>query len=202
METTNLNSYVALPFEPLSQEWLKELDLSKDGDFKSLFKREFDLPSTDLDNQLTCGIDETFSPMMKIPIEEEHGLPQSQSHVLGCENREFDVCALPHVVEMNTRFFSKEEIVRFGEVFGCEVLESSLNRAVLLHIRNRLIVLLSMEENEETVMKTVSDYYGKYGIVLIVSAYLPKFVGPSKMRWRCVTSVHQIASAVFPFLLL
>jgi hypothetical protein len=199
----DLRTNFILPFEPLSTEWLEELHLDDDPRFHDFLRTEFELPPPDL-GEYWChhSTKEVFSPIMG--AESHDGMEdvsQARHGVEDSNDMEFEVDPLPRVIQMNSNVFGEDEIRRFQELVDTgEVIGEQLESDVLLQIGSRLIAILTVNRDSPKNIEMILRKHGNFRVILVVSCFPPKFFGGTRIRWRCITSHHQIAPALFPFL--
>jgi hypothetical protein len=186
-----------LNFEPLTPEWLQDLSLPNDEIFLRL---HYEPGMT-----TTFELIETFAPINEILSQiEVHKIAEagftSNSIQITQIEKVFEVEPLPQCLSVNVQYFSEDDIHEFAELFPMmEVKAEVLRNGILMRMGTSLVVFGFIEQNGFDGTNLI-DCCVKFDQILIVSIFPPLFTAVEKIKWRCITSLRQISSAVLPFL--
>jgi hypothetical protein len=102
---------------------------------------------------------------------------------------------------VNEVHFSQSDIGKVAKMFpGFDIVPSEMKKGVLMRMGTDLIVFGEID-GESIDVGNIIDCFVKFERIVVVSIALPSFVAVDKIKWRCITSLRQILSAILPFLL-
>jgi hypothetical protein len=190
-----VRSTIAL--QPLSSEWLQELQIPTDTRFLALHYEAGIKTTLGLATDM-FPVNEIFSALLiHNPAQADF---EGRTSAIPAEETTFVVDSLPRTLCVNSAYFSADDIRQFADLFpGILVKPDELESPVLMQIGAQLLVFLDLGEHVVT-DRLFIDGCVKFDQILGLSTSQPPFVGIEKVKWRCITSLRHLAAAVFPFL--
>lgn len=209
-------------FEPFTQEWLKDLNISK-KDFNEQIEDNnvFNSQSNTLKYnafknlnriQVTVhgDITEEFSPIIsKILKNEEYLNYKNNQQIMEImeaiqkeyEEKEIPFEKMPTIVQINSLFFSDDDILQFGKLFqNLKFIKTELDKKLLLTINNKIANMLIIDDDFSKNISNIIEILGIYNCVIITTTMKPCICLPERIKWRNITSHSQIAAAILPYL--
>lgn len=213
-------------FEPFSQEWLNDLNISKkdfdeqikeDSIFNSHFEssnsyKEHFQKSSLIQVSVKGDITEEYSPIISKILRNEENFINSGNRKQIMEmietikkdysEKEIPAENLPNIVYINSMFFSNDDIAQFSNFFkNLKFIGVEFKKQFLFTINDKIANIFIIQEDFDSMISDIVDILCTFSQVVITTTTKPRICLPKRIKWRYITSHSQIAAAILPFLI-